>query len=40
MAPLRRAASSQTFSNELAMWDLLGFFYGKHFYKTESAVGQ
>jgi glucosyl-dolichyl phosphate glucuronosyltransferase len=29
--------SSRTFSNELAMWDLAGFFYGKHFYKTESA---
>lgn len=36
MAPLRRAAASQTFSNELAIWDLAGFFYGKHFYKTES----
>jgi len=34
MAPLRRAAASQTFSNELAVWDLAGFFYGKHFYKT------
>jgi glycosyltransferase involved in cell wall biosynthesis len=32
-APLRRAAASQTFTNELAVWDLLGFFYGKHFYK-------
>ena len=28
---------SNLFSNELAMWDLAGFFYGKHFYKTESA---
>jgi glycosyltransferase involved in cell wall biosynthesis len=37
-APLRRGTdSSQTFSNELAIWDLAGFFYGKHFYKTESA---
>src|ERR1051326_8849867 len=35
MAPLRRAAASRTFSNELALWDLAGFFYGKHFYKTE-----
>lgn len=32
-APLRRLAASQTFSHELAIWDLLGFFYGKHFYK-------
>jgi glycosyltransferase involved in cell wall biosynthesis len=31
-APIRNAASSQTFSHELAMWDLAGFFYGKHFY--------
>ncbi len=29
--------SSRAFSNELAVWDLAGFFYGKHFYKTESA---
>ena len=37
-APLRgQLNSSGTFSNELAMWDLAGFFYGKHFYKTESA---
>ena len=35
MAPLRRAAASRTFSNELAIWDLAGFFYGKHFYKPE-----
>lgn len=31
-APLRPAAASRTFSNELAIWDLAGFFYGKHFY--------
>jgi len=31
-APIRHAAASQTFSHELAMWDLAGFFYGKHFY--------
>lgn len=24
---------SQSFSGELAVWDLAGFFYGKHFYK-------
>ena len=29
--------ASRTFSNELAIWDLAGFFYGKHFYKTKSA---
>lgn len=32
-APLRGAGASRTFSHELAIWDLLGFFYGKHFYK-------
>ena len=37
MAPLRRGAASETFTHELAIWDLAGFFYGKHFYKTESA---
>lgn len=25
---------AQRFSDELALWDLAGFFYGKHFYKT------
>ena len=38
-APLRRAAASHTFSSELAIWDLAGFFYGKHFYKKESGHG-
>ena len=28
--------SSKNFSNELAIWDLMGFFYGKHFYRAES----
>jgi hypothetical protein len=23
----------QSFSGELAVWDLAGFFYGKHFYR-------
>jgi len=31
----RRADASQQFSNELASWDLAGFFYGKHFYAPE-----
>ena len=25
---------AQAFSDELAVWDLIGFFYGKHFYKA------
>ncbi|HVG21176.1 MAG TPA: hypothetical protein VNI02_19165 [Blastocatellia bacterium] len=24
---------ARSFSGELAVWDLAGFFYGKHFYK-------
>jgi glycosyltransferase involved in cell wall biosynthesis len=35
IAPLRTSNPAQRFSNELAMWDLLGFFYGKHFYVTK-----
>jgi hypothetical protein len=27
----------QVFSNELAWWDLAGFFYGKHRYRTRSS---
>ena len=23
------------FSNELSLWELAGFFYGKHFYRPE-----
>ena len=30
--------SSRTFSGELAVWDLVGFFYGKHFYKAPRAM--
>lgn len=29
-------SSSEKFSGELAIWDLCGFFYGKHFYRAES----
>jgi hypothetical protein len=25
---------ARLFSDELAAWDLAGFFYGKHFYRT------
>ena len=36
-APLRAGMSvSTSFSSELAIWDLAGFLYGKHFYKAES----
>jgi glycosyltransferase involved in cell wall biosynthesis len=29
----RRTAPAEFFSNELAIWDLAGFFYGKHLYR-------
>jgi glycosyltransferase involved in cell wall biosynthesis len=31
----RRTEPSHRFSNELAGWDLAGFFYGKHFYSPD-----
>jgi glycosyltransferase involved in cell wall biosynthesis len=30
----RRPAPAEFFSNELAIWDLAGFFYGKHLYRS------
>jgi glycosyltransferase involved in cell wall biosynthesis len=30
----RRGTPARAFSDELALWDLAGFFYGKHFYKA------
>jgi glycosyltransferase involved in cell wall biosynthesis len=30
----RRREPAQTFKNELAWWDLLGFFYGKHAFRA------
>lgn len=30
----RRGTPARSFSDELALWDLAGFFYGKHFYKA------
>jgi hypothetical protein len=29
--------SEQGFAGELAVWDLAGFFYGKHFYEPAAA---
>ena len=29
-----RAEPARTFKNELAWWDLAGFFYGKHVYRS------
>jgi glycosyltransferase involved in cell wall biosynthesis len=31
---IRQADNPQSFSDELAWWDLAGFFYGKHFYRS------
>ena len=36
-APVRAGGPSKAFSNQLAIWDLAGFFYGKHFYEKDSA---
>jgi glycosyltransferase involved in cell wall biosynthesis len=30
----RRIEPARNFSNELAVWDLAGFFYGRHFYRS------
>jgi len=36
-APVRASIdSSKAFSHQLAIWDLAGFFYGKHFYEKDS----
>ncbi len=36
-APVRASIdSSKAFSHELAIWDLAGFFYGKHFYENDA----
>jgi len=33
---LRRTRTpAEWFANELAVWDLIGFFYGKHYYRSE-----
>jgi hypothetical protein len=29
----RNRNPAQIFADELAFWDLVGFFYGKHFYR-------
>lgn len=31
---IRRREAVRTFHNELAVWDVLGFFYGKHLYRA------
>jgi len=38
MIDRKRKRSSRAFSDELAVWDAAGFFYGKHFYKTPRSV--
>ena len=38
MIDRKRKRSSRAFSDELAVWDAAGFFYGKHFYKAPPSV--
>jgi hypothetical protein len=33
-----RNGSSRTFSGELGVWDAMGFFYGKHFYRPAESL--
>lgn len=33
---LRKGGKAQAFADELASWDLAGFIYGKHFFRTKS----
>ena len=35
----RRREPSESFCDELAVWDLVGFFYGRHLYRPASPVG-
>lgn len=35
----RRSDAAQNFSGELDVWNLMGFFYGKHFYHPEGEPG-
>ncbi|HEX8560207.1 MAG TPA: glycosyltransferase family 2 protein [Pyrinomonadaceae bacterium] len=36
----RGGDAARRFSDELAVWDLAGFFYGKHFYRAAGAAAQ
>jgi glycosyltransferase involved in cell wall biosynthesis len=36
----RRKVASKVFTDELAVWDAAGFFYGKHLYKSAGSVKQ
>jgi len=35
LADLRNREPGTRFSNELSLWELAGFFYGKHFYRSD-----
>jgi hypothetical protein len=30
--------SAELFAGELAVWDIMGFFYGKHLYRVDRAL--
>ena len=34
---IRNRSAAENFNDELAVWDLVGYFYGKHFYKPAPA---
>lgn len=36
LANIRNREPASRFSNELSLWELAGFFYGKHFYRPDS----
>jgi glycosyltransferase involved in cell wall biosynthesis len=36
LVSVRNREPSSRFSNELSLWELAGFFYGKHFYRPDS----
>ena len=36
LANIRHKEPSSRFSNELSLWELAGFFYGKHFYRPDA----
>ncbi len=36
LANIRNREPASRFSNELSLWELAGFFYGKHFYRSDS----
>ena len=38
LANVMNREPASRFSNELSLWELAGFFYGKHFYRPDSST--